>query len=403
MSKTYKILLTLMVSLLVVLTYLEAIEPDEVNWAPSFVASHKLPFGTTVLYESLKDQSFPLKKVKIPPYEFLGDSTVKGTYLFLNDNLSFHDSELNRILKWVEKGNTAFFIAENLSSNLLDTLNLETEIIYPEKSFVSKPLFDLTDPALKSKQPYLFSREIFPKHFKLTDSSKQQVLGVVGIYKDTLLIKKPEPNYLADSLGKGMIYVHTAPEAFTNYFLLEKENHEYAERALAYLPTGQQVYWDQYYKTGKTYNSSPLFVLLNSKALKWAYYFVIIGSILFVIFEGKRRQRSIPVIEPLPNQTYHFTRTISGLHLNRRDYKGIATKKINLFLDHIRIHFRIYAEEPSEATYQHLAGVSNSSPENIKALWDFMEHLKNKEDVSKEDLKKLNKEINAFKNQTHGK
>lgn len=403
MSKTYKIVLSIMVSLLVILTYLEAIEPDEVNWAPSYVASHELPFGTKVLFENLQDQSFPLKKVKIPPYEFLGDSTLKGTYLFLNDNLYFHDSELNRILKWVEKGNTAFFIAQDLSANLLETLNLETEIIYPEKSFVSKPLFNLTDSVLKAGQPYLFEREIFPKHFKLTDSSKQQVLGVTAIYKDTLLIKNPEPNYLAASFGKGLIYVHTGPMAFTNYFLLNEQNHEYAERALAYLPAGQQVYWDQYYKTGKTYNSSPLFVLLNSRALKWAYYFVLIGSILFVVFEGKRKQRSIRVIEPLRNQTYHFTRTISGLYLNRRDFKGIATKKINLFLDYLRTHFRIYAEDPSEATFQHLAGVSNSTSENVKALWKFMEHLKNKPDVTQEDLKKLNKEINAFKNQTHGK
>lgn len=393
-----------MVSLLVALTYLEATEPDKINWTPSFVASHKLPFGTTVLFENLNDQSFPLKEVKVPPYEFLGDTTIKGTYLFLNDNLNFHDSELNRILKWVEKGNTAFFISENHSQNLLDTLGLESDIIYPEKSFVSKPLFDLADSTLKGKQPFLFSRETFPKHFKITDSLKQpKVLGVTGLYKDSLLITEPLPNYLVDSVGKGFIYVHNAPLAFTNFFLLENENYKYAEGALAYLPTDDTVYWDQYYKTGKTYSSSPLYVLLNSRALKWAYYFVIAGSILFVLFEGKRRQRSIPVIKPLQNQTYHFTRTISGLHLNRRDYKGIASKKINLFFDYLRMHFRIPAEDPSEATYQQLAGVSGNSPEKIKELWSFMEFLKNKPNVSQEDLKKLNKEINAFKNQTHGK
>ncbi|MFD0975175.1 DUF4350 domain-containing protein [Salinimicrobium gaetbulicola] len=403
MSKTYKILLFILVILLVGLTYLEATEPDKVNWTPSFVASHKLPFGTTVLFENLKDQSFPLKKVKIPPYEFLGDTTIKGTYLFLNDNLNFHDSELNRILKWVEKGNTVFFITENHSPNLLDTLGLESEIIYPEKSIVSKPLFNLTDSTLKGKQPFLFPRETFPKYFKVTDSLKQQVLGVTGLYKDSLLINDPQTNYLVDSIGKGAIYIHNAPLAFTNFFLLENENYKYAERALAYLPPTETVYWDQYYKTGKTYSSSPLYVLLNSRALKWAYYFVIAGSILFVLFEGKRRQRSIPVIKPLLNQTYHFTRTISGLHLNRRDYKGITLKKINLFFDYVRTHFRIPAEDPSETTYQQLAGVSGSSQEKVKELWSFMEFLKNKPNITQEDLKKLNKVINAFKNQTHGK
>ena len=392
-----------MLSLLVVLTYLEATEADEINWSPSFVASHKLPFGTAVLFENLKDQSFPLKKVKIPPYEFLGDSTVKGTYLFLNDNLNFHESELNRILKWVEKGNSVFIIAEDLSPNLLDTLGLKTEITYSEMSFASKPLYNLSDSTLKRKQPFLFNRETILMNIKEFDSLEQTILGVTSIYKDSLTPEEPKPNFLMDSFGKGFIYIHTSPLAFTNYFLLDGDNYEYAERALAYIPSEEQVYWDEYYKTGKAYNSSPLYVLLNSRTLKWAYYFTIIGSILFVIFEGKRRQRSIPVIEPLRNQTYHFTRTISGLHLNRRDYKGIASKKISLFLDHVRTHFRIPAEDPTEATFQHLAGVSNSTPDAVKALWKFMGYLENKQEVTKQDLEKLNKEINAFKNQTHGK
>lgn len=396
-------MLLIMVSVLVVLTYFEATEPDEVNWTPSFVSTHSLPMGTEVLFENLKDQPFSLKKVKIPPYEFLGDSSVAGTYLFLNNYLHFHDSELHRILKWVEKGNTVFFIAESLSPNLLDTLGIESEIIYPENSFISKPLFDLTDPALKGNEPFLYSRETFPIYFKGKDSLKQKVLGVTGIYKDSLSITGHSPNYLVDSLGKGQIYIHNAPLAFTNFFLLEKENYKYAERALAYIPSGKNVYWDQYYKTGKTYNSSPLYVLLNSRALKWSYYFVVIGSILFVLFEGKRKQRSIPVIEPLKNQTYHFTRTISGLYLNRRDYKGIAVKKINLFLEFVRTHYRIPSEDPSEVTYQQLAGVSGSTPEKVKELWKFMEILKIKPNVTQDDLKKLNKEINAFKNQTHGK
>lgn len=392
-----------MVSMLVLFTYLEATEADEINWSPSFVASHKLPFGTAVLFENLKDQYFPLRKVKIPPYEFLSDSTVKGTYLFLNDNLNLHDSELNRILKWVEKGNSVFMIAEDLSPNILDTLGLKTEITYPEMSFVSKPLYNLSDSTLQRKQPFLFNRETILKNIKEFDSLEQTILGVTSIYKDSLTLEEPKPNFLVDSFGKGFIYIHTSPLAFTNYFLLDGDNYEYAERALAYIPSEEQVYWDEYYKTGKVYNSSPLYVLLNSKTLKWAYYFTIIGSMLYVIFEGKRRQRSIPVIEPLRNQTYHFTRTISGLHLNRRDYKGIASKKISLFLDHVRTHFRIPAEDPTEATFQHLAGVSNSTPEAVKALWNFMGYLENKQGVTKEDLKKLNKEINAFKNQTHGK
>lgn len=402
MSKSYKILLTSLVALLVLLTYLEASEPDEINWNPSYVASDKIPLGTRVLYENLQDQNFPVKQVNSPPFEFLNDSSVTGTYFFLNDRLDFHDSELHRLLKWIEKGNSVFLIAENISPNLLDTLGLELEIAFPKNSFSSKPMFNLTDMALQRKEPFLFDRETYQYVFSKYDSLQQKVLGISQLYSDSLAITEPKPNFLMDSIGKGAIYLNTSPKAFSNFFLLEDDNYEYAARALGYIPTEKTLYWDQYYKSGKVFYTSPLFVLLNNKPLKWAYYFAIIGGILFILFEGKRRQRSIRVIEPLKNQTYHFTRTVAGLHLNQKDYKGIASKKIALFLDYVRTHYRISTEEINETSYQQLAGISNSSPEEVKNLWEYMASLESKQEITKEDLLKLNKEINAFKKRTHG-
>lgn len=402
MSKTYKILLAFLVTLLVVLTYLEASEQDEINWSPSYVALDKIPLGTKVLYENIKDQDFPVLQVKSPPFEFLNDSAVSGTYFFVNDRLDFHDSELNRLLQWVEKGNSVFLIAENISPNLLDTLGLELEIAFPKNSFSSKPMFNLTDIALQKEEPFLYNRETYQFVFSKYDSLQQKVLGVSQLYSDSLMITDPKVNFLMDSIGKGIIYLNTSPKAFSNYFLLEDDNYEYAARALAYIPAEKTLFWDEYYKSGKLFYTSPLFVLLNNKTLKWAYYFAIIGGILFILFEGKRRQRSIKVIEPLKNQTYHFTRTIAGLYLNRKDYKGIASKKTALFLDHVRTHYRISTEEVNESIYQKLAGISNGSPEDVKNLWEYMAFLESKQTISKEELLKLNKEINAFKKRTHG-
>ena len=121
MSKAYKISLALLVLLLVFLTWLEANEPQKVNWSPSYAALDKIPLGTKVLFKNLKQQDIDLQEVNIPPYEFLNDSTISGTYFFLNNSLGFDEPELKRILTWVARGNTAFFIAENFSQNLLDT------------------------------------------------------------------------------------------------------------------------------------------------------------------------------------------------------------------------------------------------------------------------------------------
>ena len=397
MSKAYKITLALLVLLLVFLTWVEANEPQEINWSPSYSALDKIPLGSRVLFENLKEQDLELQEVRTPPFEFLEDTTVNGTYFFLNNNLALDQNELKKIFAWVAKGNTAFFIAENFSNNLLDTLNLEMETLVPEKGISSKPLLNLKDPRLAHSRSFLFDKETHQNVFKFPDSLPKKVLGVSRLQQDSAAMSAFKINFLRDTVGKGMIYLHSTPKAFSNYFLLQESNSEYVEKVLAYLPVQKTLFWDQYYKTGKTFHTSPLFVILNSKALKWAYYFVIIGSVLFILFEGKRKQRGIPVVEPLRNQTLDFTRTIAGLYLDRKDYKGIASKKIALFLDHVRSHYRISTHEPDEYFFERLSGMSGNDKEEVKNLWQLMDSIKNKVLVTKEDLLEFNKAISAFK------
>lgn len=392
-----------MVFLLVLLTWLEASEPDELNWSPSYSAEDKIPLGSYVLYENLKEQDLSVKAVDFPPFDFLKDSLQNGTYFFLNNEINIHDSELKRLLSWVERGNTAFLSAERFSPNLLDTLKIKVGLATPKGGFSSKPRLNLTDLNLKKEQAFLYNKETYHFVIKEYDTLNQMVLGVSGLEADSLEIKDPAINFVMDSIGKGAIFLHTTPQAFSNYFLLYEENVAYAERALGYLPKGKDLFWDQYYKAGKAYNTSPLFVLLRFKQLKWAYYFMFIGGILFIIFAGKRKQRSIPVVNPLQNQSYHFTRTVAGLYLKTGEYKTITSKQIILFLDYIRTKYRIPTDQVNEEFYRQLAGLSNNSVKEVKELWRLMATIEEKEQVSKEELLKLNKAIKAFKKDENGK
>src|SRR5699024_3525281 len=104
--------------------------------------------------------------------------------------------------------------------------------------------------------------------------------------------------------------------AFSNFFMLTKHNYAYAEKAMAYLNLKGKVCYDvSHDRAFTTYYTSPLYVFLGNKYLKWGYYFILIGAILFIIFEGKRKQKAIKVIPPLRNKTYDYTRTIAGMYL----------------------------------------------------------------------------------------
>lgn len=397
MSKFNKIALVIFLLLAAGLTYLEALEPEPLNWSPSYSATDKIPLGTYILFENLR-QHFPeIEIVKQPSFEFLTSGEPKGTYVFVNNQVSFDEAELGKLLDWVKKGNNVFASSDAFSKNILDSLNLNVKTLVPSVQMVSQPMVNLVNPEYKSEQAYLFDKDTYHSIFSELDTLNHTVLGISQLFEEERKIEAPEVNFVKVPVGEGDIFLHTTPQAFSNYFILEDGNMAYVENALAYLPREGTIYWDEYKKAGKTFQTSLLYILLDNKALKWAYYFVLLGALLFVLFEGKRKQRSIPVLKPLENQTYNFTKTIAGLYLDRKDYKNIAEKKINLFLEHIRTHYRVSTETINEEFYLAVSVQTECSLVEIKALFRIINKVEAKKQISKNELQELNSAIEAIK------
>ena len=88
----------------------------------------------------------------------------------------------------------------------------------------------------KNKIEYEYPGRRLSGYFFETDTSRAYNLG-----HDNL----GNINFIKLKAGKGNIYVHQAPLAFSNYFLLHKNNMSYYETALSYLPKNKkQVVWD---------------------------------------------------------------------------------------------------------------------------------------------------------------
>ncbi len=400
MSKNAKIFIILIIVAIGLLTYLEASEREPINWFPSYAKADKIPLGTYVSHDiiqnTFKEDNF--KDINQPPYEFLTDNdTITGTYFFVNGHIDFGEDELNKILSWVEKGNTLFISAKSIESNLLDTLNLENDNLLSLNDISTKPIVELTNTNLKESSPFLYDRDTDNPYFRSIDTIHTTALGVMQLYNDTLKIKEPQINYIKQAFGDGEVLLHTFPEAFGNYFMLKDENYRYTQNLLSYINPRQQLLWDNYYKSGKTFYTSPLFLLLNNRYLKWAYYFIIIGILLFVFFEGKRKQRSIPIITPLKNQTLAFTRTISGMYFEKEKHKEIATKQNLLFLDYVRNTLRVPTDHLDEKTLIDISARSNNDLETTKKLFKYFDELHKKQKIEKEELSRLYELITDFK------
>lgn len=396
MSRSLKLAFGAFLLLVLFLTYLEASQPEPVNWTPSYLETDKIALGSFILFDSwTKNTETTIEKVRIPPFEFL-DEDPQGTYFFLNNTVVFDDSELKKLLNWVSQGNSVFISAGYLGKNLLDTLNMKATTYSGVENFVSRPGLNFVHPKLKNDTDYKFSYDLESLYFSKIDTLNQLVLGTSRYNSDAS--EKQKINFVKSQFGDGEILLHSNPQALANYFLLTNDNYHYAEGVLAYLKRDEKVYWDSYYKSGKAYASSPLYILLGNKALKWAYYIAIAGCILFIIFEGKRKQRAIPVVDPLKNQTYEYSKTIADLYLEQKEFKALAQKQIKHFYDYIRTRYRIDTSLESEHFYSELAIKSEHTQTETEALFQKFRELSKKNQITKQELQDLNTMIQSYKN-----
>lgn len=387
MSRNNKIYLFVFVSGLILLIIYEVLKPKPINWFESYVSTHKIPYGTYVLFQELPDL-FPkstINNVRISPYIFLKDSSKMGTYVFINKSINFDKAEFNELLKFVAKGNSVLIAAHGIN---IDTLHLKTKLLQ-SAAFEEKPYFTLSNKAFGAKE-YYFDRDFNDFVFDEVDTLAVTVLGESGILNAQNKRKVSDINFIKYQFGKGFFILNTYPEAFINYTLLKSPNQEYATAVLSYLGNPKHIYWDSYYKSGKSQISSPLYYILSNKSLKWAYQIVIFGSLIFIFFGGKRVQRIIPIVKPLQNQTLAFTRTIANMYYTKESHKIIATYKIKYFLAEIRSKYHIETDIYKNDFTKIVALKLGKSFEEAEKVINFIKVIDVKQSLTKEELTKLN-------------
>jgi len=392
------------VALLMVIQYSS---PKEINWTNSYVAKHKIPYGTFVLNDVMQNLfKDKIQQVNIPPFEFLKENeNISGTYFFVNNNISFGDTELASLLDWVDDGNTLFIASENYEEQLLDTLKISTASLFSGLDNIRSHKHRLVNPQLASKDGYFFNKEDYVTYFQEFKTDAVTILGTVtNMNNDNTEIEKEQVNNVVKtSFGKGEIILSTFPKAFTNYFILKDNNKQYTAGLLSYLDDSRTIYMDNHYKSGKSVYTSPMYVFLNTKEFKWAYYLALIGVVIYVFFEGKRKQRAIPVITPLKNQTLAFTRTIADMYFLKGEQKQIAEHKIAHFLEHIRSGFYMNTLKKDDEFFTNLASRSSHRIEEIKKLFSLIAQVEAKNNLTDAELQKLNSAIENFKKKSHGK
>ncbi|MDP2685973.1 MAG: DUF4350 domain-containing protein [Aequorivita sp.] len=371
----------------------ELVRPKPIDWRVSYIATDKIPFGGFVLFGEAPSlfKNAEIEKIDRDPYIFLTDSSYveNSAYVFINDEISFDERQADEILKYVEKGNTVFISSRSVGYILGDSLNIELSSNYSILEEELHPKF--LSPSLKQDSLPAYKKGVFRTFFDKIDTLKTTALGYYSSEDPEI----DELNYIKINFGKGQFLLHSLPEAFSNYYLL-KGNEQYAANVLSYIDA-DKIYWDEYLKSGRKVVTSPMRFILDQAPLTWAYYVLLGGLLIFVLFKGKREQRIVEVIKPLENTSVEFTKTIGDLYFQHKDYSNIIAKKITYFLESLRSKYYLNTNDITEDFIKKLALKSGNTFEKSQKLMHLIKHLKEKSVHSEADLLELNKQIEAFR------
>jgi hypothetical protein len=211
------------------------------------------------------------------------------------------------------------------------------------------------------------------------------------------------PDFLQFRAGKGSLYFHLTPLAFSNYFLLYGNNMNYYDRTLSLIPAHTtQVIWDEYFLY-KRFSSdddggsnSFLSALMTQRAFRAALWLLLILLTLFILQEMRRKQRLIPAVAKPRNDSLEFVKTIGRLYYEKRDNKNLAHKMAAYFLEYTRNRYKLSTSTIDEEFIESLKRKTGQPDEMIRKIVSFINNIDSAEIISDTELAGFHKRLEEF-------
>lgn len=391
MDKSIKIYLIILITVILGIVALDSTAPKPINWSPSYSINDKIPFGLYVFNQELKSILTPdtINPITVTPYEYFNNRTPliineaakskKSTFLAINEFNNFDDESVEELLHFSSQGNTVFLSMKSLPQMLLDSLKID---------FLSNFEINNTTAVWFSNEKlgiekYNVVAGLGSNYFSKIDTLSNTILGYQGT-------DKAFANFIKVPYQGGTFYLHLQPAVFTNYHLLKNDHSQYAEKVLSYVPKGT-VYWYTRDLTEGYISQNPMRFVFSQPALKAAWYLFLLGMLVFIFFNAKRKQRVVPIVAPLTNTTIEFTKTIGNLYFQEGNHHTIIDKKIIYLLDKIRRDYLLDTTNLDEKFVQKLQQKTGKNAEDLKQLFaKINQHRKGNFESVENDLVAIN-------------
>lgn len=381
MGKTFKIYAVIFIIILVVMGMFEMNKKPVLDWRKNFDTEKKTPFGLFIFnQESNRLFNNKLVKTGISPYTYYQKNQKKPHNILIIQK-ELDEVSWEYIMDEVSKGSDVMWFTNETTAKIRDTLGFRFKTV----SFQDNYYLQFTDKKLKNNRLFI---DKFPDNKGFSYMRNDiEVLGKT-LSKSDDKTSSINADFVKVNFGKGHFYVHSEPLVLTNYYLLKSKN-QYLENVLSYLPDRETVW---FMENDVPLSMSPMRFILSNPPLKYAWYLLLFGLLIFVIFNAKRKQRIVPIKEPLKNTSVDFIRSIGNLYLQEGDFHEMMAKKAQYFLSKIRMDLMIDTQHLDEPFINKL---HLKTGKNIDLIKEAVSLIKKGQDpyasVMKEDLIRMNK------------
>ncbi|MDP4249293.1 MAG: hypothetical protein Q8918_04185 [Bacteroidota bacterium] len=367
----------------------------KINPYVSLRPKDRIPYGTLYAFENLP-ALFPKASIvenKLSPKTFYYDTTDPGngrvylkTYIIIGRNIVPDKEELESMVRFAASGHQVFMSSLHFGGSLLKTLNLK---INESRSGDDSLRLSLYEPQRHGSLNYIYPGYCLDAYFESFDTAHTLVLG-------RNYMGKPDFIRIAFRRG-GAIFVHLAPMAFTNFFLLHKQNKSYYDFAFSYLPKEtNELMWDDYFQDKQMENFSALQFILGNRSLKWAFWLVVCLFVLLYILESKRKQRVLAARETPGNPSVDFVKTIGRLYLQQKNNQNLAIKMIAAFLEHVRLTYHMQTSMLNDDFSGKLALRSGVDRDTVRKLVDSVHYARMRNALTDQELMDLHQQMQIF-------
>lgn len=317
--------------LVVVLGLLQISKPEPTSWKRTFSSTSTQPYGTWIalhVLDSITDGRVTM--VDSASDVAIRSAPARGQWWIVAPRFQAADEEVDSLFAYARRGGHVVIATRWIN----DTTEKRLGVDLRQPFMWDEDTLSVYDSGSVVKR-FLIVEDFISYQFKLRADST--ALGSDLVQWDTLMALEnadqsaDQPRFVLAArraLGLGSITVLSSPELMSNLAFV----HDTASAVARYLMpviarTDGPIMWDRYHN-GSLQLPTVGDLLSQSHAAQLALVLVVVSGLMYVGTNARRRQRAIPILEPVRNTTSEFVRTVADLMQSSHDPAYVMRQRI---------------------------------------------------------------------------